>query len=211
LFYFYKTPGFLKGISRSLIWDAQSDQKEIYLTFDDGPIPDLTAYVLDELEKFNAKATFFCVGDNIRKYPEIFQSVRDRGHSIGNHTFNHLKSWSTGLEEYIENVEECQAIIERYHMSKGKPLFRPPHGQVSPRMIKCLKTQYKIIMWDVLTYDFDNHHTAREGLERAIRKTRQGSIVVFHDNYKAKQKLKFMLPRYLEHFSCLGYDFKKLS
>lgn len=202
----------MKKVSRNLIWDVQTTAKEIFLTFDDGPIPGLTDYILRELEHFEAKATFFCVGDNIRKHPEIFQKVYKKGHAIGNHTFNHLKKWQADLNTYLENTEQCRKIIETYLPGKTpEQLFRPPYGQVSPAAIRNLKKNYKIIMWDILTYDFDEYHTASESLTITIKHTRPGSIVVWHDNYKAEKKLKYMLPRYLEHFSALGYKFTKLS
>jgi peptidoglycan/xylan/chitin deacetylase (PgdA/CDA1 family) len=209
---FYKTPYLVKKVFSSLIWDVETDKKEIFLTFDDGPIPVLTEFVLSELEHYGASGTFFCVGDNIRKYPEIFQKVCEQGHAIGNHTFNHLKKWNTSLDIYLENVDKCHQIIELNNPGPEiQPSFRPPHGQISPATIRKLKSQYKIIMWDVLTYDFDKSHTAEQSLAKSINHTRPGSIVVFHDNIKAGDKLKYMLPRYLEHFTSLGYKFNKLS
>ncbi len=201
----------VKKISRNLIWDVETSNKEIFLTFDDGPVPELTEFVLNELNKYGARGTFFCVGDNIRKYPGIFQKVCEQGHAIGNHTFNHLKKWDTILDAYLKNIEKCRQIMELYCLlPKEQQLFRPPHGQMSPATIRELKSQYKIIMWDVLTYDFDKSHTAEQSLARSIKYTRPGSIVVFHDNVKAEEKLKYMLPRYLEHFAALGYKFNKL-
>lgn len=212
MLHFYKTPYLIKKVFGNLTWDVETKQKEIFLTFDDGPIPVLTEYVLNELEKFEARATFFCVGDNIRKYPEIFQKVCEKGHAIGNHTFNHLKKWYTNLDAYLENVDKCRQIIELNDpRPEIQPLFRPPHGQMSPATIRKLKCQYKIIMWDVLAYDFDKSHTAVQSLAKSIDHTRPGSIVVFHDNIKTEEKLKYMLPRYLDHFTSLGYKFNKLS
>ena len=198
-------------MSKHLHWRIPTSEKEIYLTFDDGPIPYLTEYVIDQLAAFDAKATFFCVGDNIRKHPEVFGKIIEGGHSIGNHTYNHLKAWTTDLTEYLDNVSKCARIIQRETEKTEQALFRPPHGQITRKTISALKNDYKIIMWDVLTYDFDKGHSAVKGLNRAIKSTRSGSIVVFHDNYKAEANLKYMLRRYLKHFSDLGYKFKKLS
>ena len=209
--HFYKTPGFLKKISDDLVWDIPTNYKDIYLTFDDGPIPNLTEHVLDILDDFKAKATFFCVGDNIFKYPNICKKVIEKGHVIGNHTFNHLKGWSIRNSEYIDNIQKCHEQILKYQKFKHKPLFRPPHGQITKYQIKNLKGDFNIIMWDILAYDFDNTHSPIKSLNRIIRLTRPGSIVVFHDNYKAESKLKYMLPRFLKHFKEHGFNFKKLD
>lgn len=208
---FYRTPGILRLLANDLIWKIPVSNKEIFLTFDDGPIPGLTEYVLQELRTYKAKATFFCVGDNIYKHPEIFEKVIDQGHAIGNHTFNHLKAWTAEKNQYLLNVDKCQQIIQRKYQIEPKPFFRPPHGQITRKLISDLKDQYKIIMWDVLSYDFSTTQSPEQSLKKSIHKTRPGSIVVFHDNYKAESKLKFMLPGYLKHFSNLGYSFKKLS
>ena len=210
MIHFYRTPQIIRLLSKHLHWKIATNEKEIYLTFDDGPIPYLTPYVIDQLNEFDAKATFFCVGDNIRKHPEVFRKILEGGHAIGNHTYNHLKAWSTDLNEYLENVSKCRQIIEKGDQSHGQLSFRPPHGQITRKTISALKNEYKIIMWDVLAYDFDKRHSAEKSLRKVIKSTRPGSIVVFHDNYKAEDKLKYMLPRYLQHFSELGFKFKKL-
>lgn len=207
----YNTPGFLKKIFKDLIWDIPTNDKDIYLTFDDGPIPNLTEYVLDILDKFEAKATFFCVGDNIFKYQSICEKVIEKGHIIGNHTFNHLKGWGTKNNQYLNNIEKCHEHILKYQKFKHKPLFRPPHGQITKSQIKNLKDDFKIIMWDILAYDFDITHSPLKSLNKIICLTRPGSIVVFHDNYKAENKLKYMLPRFLKHFKEKGFSFKKLD
>ncbi len=208
---FYRIPQIFRFLSRHLHWRIPTCEKEIYLTFDDGPIPYLTEYVIDQLAVFDAKATFFCVGDNIRKHPEVIQKVIEGGHSIGNHTYNHLKAWSTDFTEYLDNVSRCDQIIKENTKISEQKFFRPPYGQITRKAIAALKEDFKIIMWDVLTYDFDLGQSAEKSLSKAIRSTNPGSIVVFHDNYKAEEKLRYMLPRYLEHFSDLGYKFKKLS
>lgn len=211
MIHFYKTPGLLKKISTDLIWNVPTADKVIYLTFDDGPIPDLTEYVLRILDEFEAKATFFCVGDNIRKYPEICKKVIEKGHILGNHTLNHLKGWSTKNDSYFKNIETCQEYISNYQKSDHKPLFRPPHGQITRNQIKNLRSNYQIIMWDILAYDFENTHSPSQSLDRVIKLTKSGSIVVFHDNYKAETKLKYMLPGFLKHFKENGFTFKVLN
>lgn len=211
MIHFYKTPGLLKKLSANLVWTIPTPDKEIFLTFDDGPIPKLTEYVLDILDDFDAKATFFCVGDNIRKHPEICKKVIQKGHVIGNHTFNHIKGWSTKNTPYLKNIARCQEYISSYQKSDHKPLFRPPHGQITRNQIKNIRKEYKIIMWDILAYDFENTHSPSQSLEKIIKLTRPGSIIVFHDNYKAEIKLKFMLPRFLEHYKEKGFTFKVLN
>ena len=212
MLHFYKTPGILKKISKDLIWDIQADNgKEIYVTFDDGPIPQLTEYLLDVLSDFNAKATFFCVGENIVKQPELFDRIIRDGHAVGNHTYNHLKGWSTKNKRYFANIEKCQSTINNHLPKTRQPLFRPPHGQITRSQIKALRTNYKIIMWDILAYDFDNSHAPEVSLKKLVDKTAPGSIVVFHDNYKAESKIKYMLPKFLDHFALLEFKFKKIG
>lgn len=211
MLHFYKTPGILPLLTSSLTWSIPTDKKELYLTFDDGPIPDLTPYVLDQLDAYKAKATFFCVGDNIRKHPDIAADLISRGHVIGNHTFNHFKGWNVPYKDYVNNVKKCDLHINEVQKPKQINLFRPPHGQLTWRLTRALKREYKVIMWDVLAYDFDQSHAPQKSLKHTINRTSKGSIIVFHDNYKAEDKLKYMLPRYLEHFSEQGFSFKKLS
>ncbi len=176
-------------------------------------MPGPTQFVLDTLKAFQAKATFFCIGENIQKHPTIFNEIVENGHTIGNHTFNHLKGWSATVDEYITNVKLCDSQRE---IGNGKPagntrpiLFRPPYGRITPKQIKALH-EYKIVMWDVLSLDYRQSGKDDVYLKGTIQATRPGSIVVFHDSLKADKKLRFMLPRYLEHFSNLGYQFKSL-
>ena len=211
MLHFYKTPDLLKKISKDLVWDIPTNDKDIYLTFDDGPIPNLTEYVLDILDDFDAKATFFFVGENIFRYPNICKKVIEKDHVVGNHTFNHLKGWSIRNSKYIDNIKKCHEHILKYQKFKHKPLFRPPHGQITKSQIKNIESEFNIIMWDILAYDFDNSHSPLKSLNRIISSTRPGSIVVFHDNYKAENKLKYMLPRFLKHFKEQGFNFNKLA
>ncbi|MBD0403583.1 polysaccharide deacetylase family protein [Flammeovirga sp. EKP202] len=205
---------FRNKIFPSLVWKKEATTSPIlYLTFDDGPIPEITPWVLDELKKYNAKATFFCVGDNIRKHPEVYQQVLEQGHKVGNHTFNHLQYWKKSLSTYLQNVKECDTIMKSnplYSVESEKPLFRPPHGQVGKKMMHQLLVDYEIIMWHVLTRDYNKNYKKESCLKAAIKNTENGSIIVFHDSIKAEKNLKYVLPRYLQYFSNKGYEFHTL-
>jgi peptidoglycan/xylan/chitin deacetylase (PgdA/CDA1 family) len=172
----------------------------VYLTFDDGPIPEITEWVLDQLTQYDAKATFFCIGDNIRKHPEIFNKIIENNHSIGNHTFNHLKGWQTTLERYLENTEECAEIIANFKLRNTNPkLFRAPYGKIKPSQAKALRQAgYTIVMWDVISMDFDANVSQEQCLQNVISHIESGSIIVFHDSSKAWQNLQYALPKTLE-------------
>lgn len=203
-----KTPLVVKKMFPNYVWDIETTDKVIYLTFDDGPTPEITSWTLHQLKKHNAKATFFCIGNNIKKYPEIFQSIIEEGHAIGNHTHNHVKGWTTKTKDYIENVLEAQNIIE----AKTKTnLFRPPYGQISPKQgKKLIALDYKIIMWDVLSFDWDKTISNDECYTNVISKAKNGSIIVFHDSVKASERMQHTLPKILEYFSARGYSFQSL-
>ena len=200
---FAKSPTILKLLFPSLIWEVKTDKKEVFLTFDDGPHPDITPWVLDCLNEYNAKATFFCVGENVCKYPEVYDQILKNGHSAGNHTHNHLMGWKTNDDKYFQNV----AMAEEYISSK---LFRPPYGRISSSQIRKLKKDYSLIMWTVLTYDFDKSISKEKCYSNSISSSKNGSIVVFHDSIKASINLKYALPKFLEYFSNQGYTFQKL-
>ena len=193
-------------------WRFQSNEKEIFLTFDDGPTPEITQFVLSELKKYNAKATFFCIGKNIQNYPEIFNEIISDGHSIGNHTQNHLNAWKTTTENYIANFLECHKTITQFNKIKfKKQLFRPPYGKIKKSQAKkILKKGYKIIMWDVLSADFDNTISKERCLQNVLNNAKKGSIIVFHDSLKASKKVKYALPTVLKTFSDKGFVFKKI-
>ncbi len=196
----------LKWYYPSLTWHKNRNEKVIYLTFDDGPIPDVTDFALKTLKAFDAKATFFCIGDNIYKHPEIFESIKNEGHSIGNHTFNHLKGWATPDEIYLKNFQKCQELTKTY-------LFRPPYGRIKKTQIAKLRSAHpdtQIIMWDVLSGDFDISLDPQKCLENVVKHTKNGSIVVFHDSLKAYDRLKYALPKVLQHFTQQGYHFESL-
>jgi len=204
--FFHKTPTLLTRLFPDILWRLETDNKDIYLTFDDGPIPEVTNWTLDQLNQFNARATFFMVGDNILKHKEIFNQVIEQGHSVGNHSYHHMNGWKENTKEYIENVSEAEVLFE----GVSKRFFRPPYGRLKWAQYKALKKEYNIIMWDVLSGDFSGKLTNEACLSKSIKNTSSGSVIVFHDSAKAFSKLKYVLPRYLEHFSQLGYSFKSL-
>jgi peptidoglycan/xylan/chitin deacetylase (PgdA/CDA1 family) len=189
-----------RSIFKHALWRICTEEKSIYLTFDDGPIPELTEWILDVLKEHNVKATFFCVGENIQKNPLIFQRILNEGHQVGNHTFNHLKGWRTSLDNYSANITQCQKFTKTN-------LFRPPYGRITLKQYKHLLSDYKIVFWDVLTHDYSSKITPEKCLKNVIKYSRRGSIVVFHDNLKAINTLKYVLPKYIEHFLKLNYKF----
>lgn len=191
----------------SLLWKVKTEQKELYITFDDGPIPEITPWILEQLELYNAKATFFCVGENVKVNRKIYDSIVVSGHSIGNHTYNHLKGWGSSTSDYLANYEKAKKIIGEE--VNPKALFRPPYGRITGQQIRAL-SNCQIVMWDVLSGDFDQTLTPQRILAKSISATRKGSIIVFHDNIKAFENLKVVLPEYLQHFSELGFKFKAL-
>ena len=210
-FYWVKTNKLIKLIFNNLIWDIPNSEKKIYLTFDDGPIPGVTEWVLDLLKEENIKATFFCIGDNIKKHPDIFKRILSEGHQIGNHTFNHLNGWKTNTNEYIENFKLYEAELLKLNI-KNSFLFRPPYGKIKTQQSRIIrKLSYKIIMWDVLSYDFDNSITPERCLENVISNTQQGSIIVFHDSIKSEKNLKFALPKAIKVLKEKGFVFDVIS
>jgi peptidoglycan/xylan/chitin deacetylase (PgdA/CDA1 family) len=206
--FLHKTNFLMRAMYPKFVWKKSAEEKIIYLTFDDGPIPEVTDFVLETLENYNAKATFFCIGDNICKNPAIFQKILDNGHSVGNHTFNHLRGWSTDDITYLQNVVKCQTEIQKNgYQSK---LFRPPYGRIKHKQANSLLTDYEIVMWDVLSGDFSQDLSPETVLHKTIKYTDSGSIVLFHDSIKANAKMSYSLPRFLEHFSSQGFQFSKL-
>jgi len=212
--YFIKTPNLLKFIFRNWVWRLPSKEKVLYLTFDDGPTPEITEWTLNELKKYEAKATFFCIGKNIAQHPVIFQKILKENHAVGNHTNNHLNGWKTGTSAYLQNIEEAEKYFEENRKSEivNLKLFRPPYGKITFSQSKNIrKMGYKIMMWDVLSADFDPNVSNENCLENVIRNIENGSIIVFHDSVKASEKLKFVLPKLLEYYSYLGYKFKHIE
>ncbi|MCW3076059.1 MAG: polysaccharide deacetylase [Bacteroidetes bacterium] len=185
------------------LWKVDTTEKIIYLTFDDGPIPGLTEWVLDVLKEFNAKATFFCVGDNILKNPGVFERIKSERHTVANHTMHHIKGFKNNVKDYLNEVEQCRALV-------GNNLFRPPYGQLSRAQYKALvERDIKIVLWDAISYDYEAIEPEK-CLKNALSKAREGSIVLFHDNVKAEKNLRYSLPLFLKHFANLHFQFKAL-
>lgn len=204
--YLVKSPLLLKWYYPSLTWNKSRTEKVIYLTFDDGPIPDVTDFVLKTLQDQQVKATFFCIGDNIRKHPSIFQRLLDEGHQVGNHTYNHLKGWKTDDATYLQNFEQCQTLT-------GTNLFRPPYGRIRKSQIKDIRSRYpemKIIMWDVLSGDFDLNLSPESCYHNVDKYVENGSIIVFHDSLKAFERMQYALPRVIANLKAKGYQFATL-
>ena len=208
-----KTNRFIKTIFPKYVWEIPNHEKKVFLTFDDGPIPEITEWVLNQLSLYNAKATFFCIGDNIQKHPEIFNKVIQNGHAIGNHTFNHLKGWETSLDDYIENTQKCSEIIANCQPNtKHGNLFRPPYGKIKPSQAKALrKSGYKIILWDIISMDFDHSISPEKCLENVLKNIESGSIIVFHDSIKARKNLEYALPRTLAFLKEKGFVCEKIN
>ena len=201
--YFVRSPKLFDSLYPDLIWRMKNAEKKLYLTFDDGPDITVTPELLDILDRFKAKATFFCVGKKIEKLPELILQIKQAGHSIGNHTFNHLKGKEVSTETYIEDISAVNGFLHT-------GLFRPPYGSIKRAQIKQLKDLYKIYMWTVLPGDFDPKVTKEKCLHRSIKYTGCGTIIVYHDNEKTKEKVLYTLPKYIEHFQKSGYTFEAL-
>lgn len=205
--YFIKTPFWLRLIYRSCLWRKPTQDRVLYLSFDDGPHPQATPFVLEQLAIFNAKASFFCIGKNVQLYPEIYDAIIAAGHVIGNHTQNHINGWKNNTENYIADIQEATKLID-------SNLFRPPYGRISFSQIKALRSDSslpkEIIMWDVLSGDFDTTITGEKCATNVIQHAGPGSIIVFHDSAKAMDRLRTALPKVLVHFSNMGYQFKVL-
>ncbi len=204
-FYWVKTNRLIKKVFPNYVWGIPNDSKKVFLTFDDGPTPQITQWVLSQLQKHNAKATFFCIGNNIEGHPEIFESVLAEGHAIGNHTFNHLNGWQQQNEKYLENVIACAEAINRRTLPTR--LFRPPYGKVKRSQAKTLKKLgYEIVMWDILSADFDHSITPQQCLDNVIKNIQSGSVVIFHDSVKGFRNLEYVLPKTLEFLKENGYE-----
>jgi peptidoglycan/xylan/chitin deacetylase (PgdA/CDA1 family) len=205
--YFIKTPFWLRLIYRSCIWRKPNQDRVLYLSFDDGPHPEATPFVLEQLSNFVAKASFFCIGKNVQLYPKIYDAILAAGHVVGNHTQNHMNGWKNTTENYITDIQEATKVMD-------SNLFRPPYGRISFSQIKALRSDpalpQQIMMWDVLSGDFDTTITGEQCANNVIQYAGPGSIVVFHDSAKAMDRLRIALPKVLAHFSKLGYQFKAL-
>ncbi len=204
IMYLTKTPGVIQNLFPGLVWHIPVEEKKIFLTFDDGPVPEVTPWVLDQLSDYDAKGTFFCVGDNVSKHPIIHRRLVESGHAVGSHTYNHLSGWGTENIRYFHNVRRGATLTK-------SGLFRPPYGRLKPSQIPFLSRHYNIIMWDVLSGDFDPKISAQQCLENVIQNAEAGSIIVFHDSIKANEKLRYVLPRVLKHFNHHGFSFHALT
>lgn len=207
--YFVKTPWWLKKIYSSYIWRVDTKEKNIYLTFDDGPHPVATPFVLDQLKKHNAKASFFCIGKNVLDHPQLYKRIVEERHAVGNHTHNHLNGWKTKDDVYLADVREAVKFID-------SNLFRPPYGRITSFQANNIKQAMekpaaKIIMWDVISGDFDDSLTGEQCLQHVILNAAKGSIIVLHDSEKAFSRLSFFLPLVLTFFEKQGYRFEKLE
>ncbi len=202
--YLIRTPHIFQRIFPAYLWRIPTNERVLYLSFDDGPIPKVTPWVLEQLEKYNAKGTFFCVGDNVKRNPLIYRQVLEAGHTVGNHTFNHLNGWQTGIFPYLQNVDACKKVV-------SSNLFRPPYGRLCRKQSQFLQKDYRIVLWDVLSGDFDYRLDGRQCAQNVIQNATPGSIIVFHDSLKAWKNLQYALPAVLEHFSGLGYRFEFLE
>jgi peptidoglycan/xylan/chitin deacetylase (PgdA/CDA1 family) len=202
--YLVRPPYLVQKLFPGTIWRMSPSEKKIYLTFDDGPVPSITTWVLDILKQEKIKATFFCVGENVEKHPEIFQQILDEKHSIGNHTYNHLNGWNTHTNEYIKNIEKCAILV-------GSKLFRPPYGRLKKSQLSILKKKYSIIMWDVLSGDYDKNTSPEKCFQNVIDNVRNGSIIVFHDSYKAQKNLEYALPKLIAYAKENGFELDVLK
>ncbi len=205
--YFFKTPKLLKLFYPEALWHGDRKEKKIYLTFDDGPIPGVTDYVLEVLSELDVKATFFCVGENIKKNPDVFKRIIQGKHGIGNHTYNHLNGWSVKEQDYLRNIQLCDDMIGKYTGDDPIKLFRPPYGKIRRNILRKIRHTYEVIMWDVLSYDFSPDITAERSLYKSLRYTRNGSIIIFHDSNKTFEQLKLMISQYILYFKNKNYEF----
>lgn len=221
MYYPVSIPWLVKKLYPSLFWAMPGTEKNLYLSFDDGPHATATPFVLEQLKQFNAKATFFCIGKNVVELPELYRQILDAGHAVGNHTFNHLNGWKTKDKAYIDNIFEARKYID-------SQLFRPPYGRITRFQMKLLQLKdnngvqetaagftpatanFKIIMWDILSGDFDITLSPQKCLQNVVLHAKPGSIIVFHDSAKAWDRLQYALPKVLEHFTAAGYSFKAL-
>ncbi len=198
----YTIPLWLQSLIPYLTWKVKTNRRVVYFTFDDGPHPSITPWVMEQLDRYNAKATFFCVGENIKKFPETYQILVDNGHSIGNHTFNHLNGWKTGTKDYLENVKKFDQVAKTR-------FFRPPYGRIKPAQIWGMRKDYQIIMWDILTGDYNRKLNPEVMFHKVSGHIKPGSVVLLHDSEKAEPSLKIILPLLLEYCKQKDFTFEK--
>jgi peptidoglycan-N-acetylglucosamine deacetylase len=201
--YSVRPPSLLRKLYTAGIWRMSTQERKIYLTFDDGPIPEVTPWVLDVLKEATVPATFFCVGENVKNNPAIYKRIVQEGHAAGNHTYNHVNGWMTALPAYIENIQKCAMYV-------NSELFRPPYGRIRKKQQEVVSTQYTIVMWDVLSKDYDPQTSPEQCFKNVCDHVRNGSIIVFHDSLKAKENMQYALPRFIEFAKKNGFEFGKL-
>jgi peptidoglycan/xylan/chitin deacetylase (PgdA/CDA1 family) len=199
----HQVPQFIRWFFPGTIWRLATAQPSIYITFDDGPVPEVTPQVLEILDKYQVKATFFCVGENVARYPTLFGEVLAHGHAVGNHSYNHLRGTQTSTQRYVENFEKADTLIK-------SPLMRPPYGRITPAQRRILSQKYKIIMWDYITYDFDARYNAQSIMRDIKKYSRNGSIVIFHDSIKASKNMLEVLPLAIEYWQSQGYKIEAI-
>lgn len=201
--FFEQLPEVIRGIYKGVLWRKDPLVKKIYLTFDDGPIPEVTPWVLDILDTYGVKATFFCVGENVARYPDLYRSILERGHRTGNHTYNHVRGLFHNSEKYLSNIELAAKYID-------SNLFRPPHGDMKWSQLRKLRKHYQVVQWDVISRDYNSDLKPEEVLEIVKRYTRNGSIIVFHDSIKAEGNMRYAMPKAVEFLLQNGYEFDTL-
>ncbi|MCF8225513.1 MAG: polysaccharide deacetylase family protein [Bacteroidales bacterium] len=199
-----RIPGLLACSFKNLTWELPAEGKKVFLTFDDGPTPEVTEWVLEQLEQFGAKATFFCLGNNVEKHPAIFSKILAGGHAVGNHSYSHIKGFRYSAGNYLANVDHAAEII-------GTDLFRPPYGRIRPGQIRVLKKRYRIIMWTVLSVDYNRKISGRQVVKNVVCNVRPGSIIVFHDSIKASENLYHALPEVLKFLKEKGYEMSSIK
>lgn len=183
------------------MWEKKTKEKKIYLTFDDGPTPEVTPWVLETLAGYGAKATFFCLGRNVERNPELYQQIIDQGHRVGNHTYSHLKGWKVPLDQYLQDIDLCAQFID-------SDLFRPPYGKITISQIKALRDKYTIVMWSLMSMDYSRRISPRKCYRIMVNHAKNGGIIVLHDSEKTYRKLKYALPRFIEKYKQAGYTFE---
>ena len=199
----------MQCLYRGVMWRKADDRKVVCLTFDDGPIPEVTPHILAILREKNVKATFFLVGDNVQKYPDLYRAILADGHRVGNHTFHHIKGWHTSIRTYLDDVEQCRRVLG---VSAGEDLLmRPPYGRIrTSQKLALLRRGYKLVLWDVLTHDYNKNYSVEQMLDVVKRYTRNGSVIVFHDSLKSGERMLQALPLVIEYLQAEGYDFVKI-
>lgn len=194
----------LRKLYPKAIWRMPVNEKKIYLTFDDGPVPYITPWVLDLLKKENIRATFFCVGDNVSKNRNIYKRIVSENHSVGNHTYNHVNGWNTHGNQYFRNIIKCAELVD-------SKLFRPPYGKIKKSQLSLITKQYSVVMWDVLSGDYDKKTSPLQCLQNVIDNVRSGSVIVFHDSEKAQKNMEYALPKFIHYAKENGYEFDVLK